>query len=55
MGENLRQVLLNLHYNIVTNLDSDKISNEETETLIFLDQNILENLQKEDIKNGVDC
>lgn len=50
MDKNLNQVLLEIHNNIVTNLDSDNISNEETETLIFLDQSILEHLNKDDLR-----
>lgn len=50
-----RQVLINLHYSINASLDSDLISEEETESLIFLDQSILEYIQEEDRKNGVEC
>ena len=50
MDKTLNQVLQDLHLNIVSNLESDSISNEETETLIFLDQSILEHLNKDDLR-----
>lgn len=50
MDRNFNQVLLDMRYNLVNSLDSDKISNEETEILIYIDQEILNQIQKEDLR-----
>lgn len=46
----LNQRLSNLHYNILSNMESDKISDEETEVLVSLDQSILEYLGNQDLR-----
>lgn len=39
----------------MTRIDSDNISNEETEILNAIDQSVLEYIQQYDRLNGVDC
>lgn len=46
----LHQKLSDLHYNLVSSMESDNLSNEETEVLISLDQNVLEYLGRQDLR-----
>lgn len=55
MDKSFKDKLLDLHFNLLSNIDSDKISDNETAILISIDQSVLEHIQEADRKNGVEC
>lgn len=44
--------LLELHFNIMSHLESDKISNETTELLVFIDKGILDRIKDQVVDLG---